>query len=420
MMAVARQRKESGGVERVARGRADQVTSHWWQGLVLFSEDVERGGDGAALEGTPPRKAAQKAGEAETYQTHVEKRIRLSRAKGIALALPDLRDRLGLSLFEKNLMLLCLAPEVSRRYERLYSYLQNDFCARPLVDLALRLFCRSEEEWRQGRALLSGRSPLLRFGLLQRGESERSLLTCPLSLSGPTVDFLLGQAATMPPPTLTWAALVVPQATEQLLREICARVRGALKLGDAWPTRVLFIGPEGSGKTLAAQVIAAELQLALAICQSQAELGQPAASPIVRLLKGAEVRPVSRPLEEAGLWPGLVIFSSRSLSPPPYRWRQQMDYTVRFSLPDRAQRRRIWAEALPPDFDLDFLAQIELSGGKIRALAQAAEGLAAGEGEVLSLVQVLRVLRRELEKPGYPNQTRKLVKTRYSQEQSQP
>ena len=68
------------------------------------------------------------------------------RERGIELRLLTLADRAGLTDLDVDLLLVCLAPELDLRYERLYAYLQDDVTRkRPTVDLALNLLCPSTE-----------------------------------------------------------------------------------------------------------------------------------------------------------------------------------------------------------------------------------------------------------------------------------
>jgi hypothetical protein len=184
MLAVSRQRKEGQEVERVSQNRADRVTSHWWKGLVSMEDDIfydEHRTPGSAK---------------VSYQQQLESRVQLSHRQGVRLALPNLRDRLGLSLFEKNVVLMSLAPEMNRRYARLYRYLQGEDAAcktdLPTVDLVLRLLCRNDAEWRAARTRLTTASPLLRHDLLHISGSADTFLNRPLQLTEPLI---VGRAA---------------------------------------------------------------------------------------------------------------------------------------------------------------------------------------------------------------------------------
>jgi len=110
-IAVAKQRQETKELERVSRSRADRATSHWWKGLV--SLEGEPAYDSPAV--MPPQRAAASK---VSYQQQLESKIQASLRQGIWLGLPMLRDRLQLNPFEKNLVLMALAPEMSRRYGR--------------------------------------------------------------------------------------------------------------------------------------------------------------------------------------------------------------------------------------------------------------------------------------------------------------
>jgi hypothetical protein len=109
------------------------------------------------------------------------------------------KDRLELGAFERDLLILCLAPEISRRYERIYTFLNNDEtnCRQPTVDLALRLFCRSDAEWRNARSTFSATSPLIKRKIIQlylpTTSTARSLLSKAILLSEKAATYLLSE-----------------------------------------------------------------------------------------------------------------------------------------------------------------------------------------------------------------------------------
>ena len=69
---------------------------------------------------------------------------------------------------EMQMLIICLAPELDRRYDSLYAYLQNDITRKkPSVDLALQLLGDSRADRWQLRQLLTGNAKLSRSGILQ-------------------------------------------------------------------------------------------------------------------------------------------------------------------------------------------------------------------------------------------------------------
>ncbi|XHX76264.1 MAG: hypothetical protein RBJ76_17695 [Stenomitos frigidus ULC029] len=188
-MAIARQRQETKVVDRVARSRVDRVTSHWWRGLVTL--EGETAYDSPA-ENPRPRSTIPKA----SYQQQLEAKIQVSQQSGIVLGLPLLCSRLQLGTAEKNLLLMALAPEVSRRYARLYNYLQEtehpDATGLPTVDLILRLLCRTDADWRSLRQSLTENSALVKHQLLDlRSSHAHPLLSRPVKLPDALVNYLL-------------------------------------------------------------------------------------------------------------------------------------------------------------------------------------------------------------------------------------
>lgn len=313
MVAVARQRKENRDVDRLAQSRADRASSYWWKGVISV--------DGKIAYDEHRKPVSAKGG---TYQQQLQSRVQVSQQQGVMLALPHLCDRLGLTLFEKNLVLMSLAPEINRRYARLYRYLQSDDprCVTdlPTVDLALRLFCRNDQEWRTARQHLTSASPLLTHQCLQLliAPSE-TWLSASMKLAEPLTNYLLteqptvvdleqllqilpaestpvglaanpvvlssalvpgvgvglsaGVAASTSPtplirqtrPRLTWADLVLPEPLLQSLQYLQQRLMAQQQVDQTWGfemhqlslgSMAVLAGPLGTGKASAAEAIA--------------------------------------------------------------------------------------------------------------------------------------------------------------------
>ena len=187
MRAIAKHRQHNREIERVAHSAADKVTSHWWKGFITLD----------------PSKGGSKIDYDYESQVFVHPhgrygdRVVASIEQGIELTIPTLCQHLNLGKFERDLIVLCLAPEISRRYEKLYAFLNSDDdnCRQPTVDLALRLFCRSDREWRIARNTLLPTAPLLKNKILEiylGNTTARSLLSRSMQLSDKSVTYLLG------------------------------------------------------------------------------------------------------------------------------------------------------------------------------------------------------------------------------------
>ena len=187
MRSLAKQRQNNQEVDRIAKSAADRATNHWWKGFIAI--DPSKGGS------VVPKSLPQTPHPLGRYGD----RIVISRDSNIHLAIPALCDRLELGHFERDLLIFCLAPEISRRYERIYEFLNNDNtnCKQPTVDLALRLFCRSDAEWRNARNTLSAQSPLIKRKIIQlylpTTSTARSLLSKAMLLSEKAATYLLSE-----------------------------------------------------------------------------------------------------------------------------------------------------------------------------------------------------------------------------------
>jgi hypothetical protein len=186
MRSLSKQRQTNQELDRVSKSPIDRSTSHWWKGFIAI--DPSKGGS------LVPKQPPQNTHPLGRYGD----RLFASREQDIRLAIPSLCDRLELGKFERDVLILCLAPEISRRYERIYEFLNNDNgnCKQPTVDLALRLFCHSDAEWRSSRVTLAAQAPLIKRKIIQLylpTTNTRSLLSKAMLLSEKAVSYLLSE-----------------------------------------------------------------------------------------------------------------------------------------------------------------------------------------------------------------------------------
>ncbi len=135
--------------------------------------------------------------EIEVKTRQIERKKLESIKQGKELRLQILSELFHLQPFEIDVLLICLAPELELRYEKLYSYLQNDVTRkRPTVDLVMRLLCRSVEERYKARERFLPDAPLIRHRLLylmaDGQESQLPLLSKSIKVDERIISFLLG------------------------------------------------------------------------------------------------------------------------------------------------------------------------------------------------------------------------------------
>jgi AAA+ superfamily predicted ATPase len=156
---------------------------------LLDRNEVSRGNDSAS--------AATRA-ELTQLRAEIDGRVARSLEENVYLALPQLGHPFGLSAFELETVVICLAPELRRKYDRLYAYLQDDITRkRPSVDLVLELLCDTEAQRWSSRRLLGDGATLLRAGLVRKEDdlhspSGSSGLAQFLKLDDRISDFLCG------------------------------------------------------------------------------------------------------------------------------------------------------------------------------------------------------------------------------------
>jgi ATPase family associated with various cellular activities (AAA) len=246
-------------------------------------------------------------------------------------------------------------------------------------------------------------------------------------------------------PAAAWEDLVLPAPQKNALREIVANVRQRAKVYETWGfaekgTRglgisALFAGASGTGKTMAAEVLAGELRLDLYridlsqvvskyIGETEKNLRRvfDAAEEGGAVLlfdeadalfgKRSEVKDshdryanieVSYLLQRMESYRGLAILTTNMKAELDPAFLRRLRFVVRFPFPDAAQRARIWERIFPADtptegLDVDKLAKLNVAGGNIRNIALQAAFLAADEGEPVRMAHLLRAAYTEYAK----------------------
>lgn len=174
--------------------------------------------------------------------------------------LAQLQQRFELSHFDLKILILAIAPELDRRYESLYAYLQDHpRLKRPTVDLALNLFCTTAIDKLSKRTHFSATAPLIQHQLIHlTAEGDQPTLLQQFLVPDPQVlQFLLGQAGIDPQLSSVCQldSLQVPNTTD---------LDRLYPAAQAWhtqqPLRLYFEGCDRSGKHQALQALAAEIK----------------------------------------------------------------------------------------------------------------------------------------------------------------
>jgi SpoVK/Ycf46/Vps4 family AAA+-type ATPase len=250
-------------------------------------------------------------------------------------------------------------------------------------------------------------------------------------------------------PASSWSDLVLPGDKEEQLRDICERVRRHEQVHELWGfsrksargrgVSALFHGPPGTGKTIAAEVVAGDLGLEL----FKVELSGVVSKYIGETEKNLELvfeharaanavlffdeadalfgkrtevsdardryanLETSYLLQKMDEYEGIVVMASNFRDNLDDAFTRRLQYVLEFPFPDAAHRTVIWRKhfpvAAPLEADLDFERlgkMFPLAGGHIRNISLQAAFLAAARTSGIGMRHVLAAARREFEKIG--------------------
>ena len=250
-------------------------------------------------------------------------------------------------------------------------------------------------------------------------------------------------------PAVRFSDLILPPETMAQLKELLTRARYREQVLDVWKMggpsarrrglSALFAGPSGTGKTMAAEVLAFELGLDLYtvdlatvvdkyVGETEKNLDRifAEAERINGVIlfdeadalfgKRSEVSDahdryanveVAYLLQRMELFEGIAILATNLRSNLDEAFTRRLDSLVDFPEPEEEHRHQLWERslgtAMPRDSDLDlaFLAQsFKLAGGGIRNIVVAAAYAAAERGEPLGMADLIRATQREYLKMG--------------------
>jgi ATPase family associated with various cellular activities (AAA) len=246
---------------------------------------------------------------------------------------------------------------------------------------------------------------------------------------------------------LVWDALVLPEADKRLLEQIAAQVAHRFKVYETWQVSrsvnrglgisALFAGESGTGKTLAAEVLAKVLDLDLYRIDLSSVVNKyigETEKNLRRLFDAAEDSGVVLFFDEADAlfgkrsevkdshdryanieinyllqrleaYNGLAILATNLKNALDQAFMRRLRFVVNFPFPTPAERVLIWKRAFPAgvplDANLNFdrLARLNLTGGNIHSIAINAVFLAASRADaVVTLPLILEAARDELRK----------------------
>jgi hypothetical protein len=277
-----------------------------------------------------------------------------------------------------------------------------------------------------------------------KADPDKLWSTCR-SLSRPRLEDLAQRIL----PVAEWDDLILPETQKQTLRQLAAQARHRMTVYESWGfagkgrrglgISALFAGTSGTGKTLAAEVLARELRLDLYridlsavvskyIGESEKNLKQvfdAAEEGGVLLLfdecdalfgKRSEAKDshdryanieVSYLLQRMESFQGLAVLTTNFKSAMDKAFQRRLRFTVDFPFPGVPEREAIWQRVFPAQtptngLNIKRLAQLNMTGGNIRNIALNAAFLAAEAGQPIQMEHLLVATRQEAIKTERP------------------
>jgi hypothetical protein len=275
--------------------------------------------------------------------------------------------------------------------------------------------------------------------------SAETLWSACREQSGMVLDELASRLS----PCHGWDDIILPDDVRAQLRELAGQVRQRGRVYDRWGfgaqlargrgITALFAGVSGTGKTMAAEILAADLALDLYRIDLAGVVSKyigETEKNLRRVFEAAEhsgailffdeadalfgtrteVRDshdryanleVNYLLQRMEDYAGLAILATNRRSALDTAFLRRLRFVIEFPFPSADDRRRIWERVFPAGapterLELAFLSRLDLSGGNIRSIALNAAFLAAAQQAPIGMPAVMRAAAREYAKLSKP------------------
>lgn len=281
-----------------------------------------------------------------------------------------------------------------------------------------------------------------------RGEAEISLSVLH-EACGRQLEYSLKEWAVLVENRYGWEDLILPEEQKEALREAVNQIRYRQQVYQEWGfsrlrsygtgLTLLLTGPPGTGKTMAAQVLAGVLDMELYKIQLPAVVskyigeteqnlkhifqeGRKSRAVLffdeadVLFSKRTEVKDshdkysnmeAAYMLQNMEEYTGVVILATNFPQNIDEAFKRRITFTIEFCLPDYRHRCLLWQQSVPeqlplePDVDFHELAEgFELSGSNIKNIMINAAFLAASEQSSVGRRHILKALKGEYGKSG--------------------
>jgi SpoVK/Ycf46/Vps4 family AAA+-type ATPase len=266
---------------------------------VSVFESVERGKEKSQFQ-----EIKQLSQLAQILREKINRRIQESLAQNIFLPIYQLKKLFNLNDFEIQTLIICLAPQIDSRYEKLYAYLQNNINKKlPSKDLIISLLVEDKEKHLESLTALNNSSPLIYYGLIEVTDSgtESSLIHSLLQIDPRIVQYLLGNNQVDQQlrndldffQPIEWDQVVISESFQHHLQNLLN-----YELSQHGDVCIYFHGRRGVGKKTIARALCSELGLPLAVVDTR------------HLLKNPEIfeTKLKKILREGLLYPCAVCF----------------------------------------------------------------------------------------------------------------
>lgn len=261
------------------RNKGQSNPLNQFRGLVLSEEEIngllaQQVGqfyDEKLDESSDPELLAINRALAE-LETGIRERHTANLHQSISLPFFNLSRIFHLTPLEEQCLIICLAPELDNKYEKLYAYLHDDITRKkPTIGLVLDLLCPTFRQKISAREVFAPQAPLLKYRLLQVVDGApdgcAGFPSRLLKIDDRIADYLLGSDA-LDARLLPMARLVSPQVKLERVTvpvDLQAKTRRFVRAHFAETTsdtpRLMFYfrGPDGAGKKSLAATVSYDL-----------------------------------------------------------------------------------------------------------------------------------------------------------------